>query len=647
MQLIKVDESKCIGCNSCVRVCPTHAANIVNKNENGRITIKIDDKKCIACGECIKACSNHGARAFNDDTLQFINDIKKTDDIIVIVAPAIKVAFGEQWKNVIGWLRQIGVKTIIDVSFGADICTWAHLKLIKQGKADKVITQPCAAITNYILKYKNELLPYLSPIHSPMLCSAVYIKNYMQLNGKIAALSPCVAKKNEFEQTGLVDYNVTFDHLRKYFADNNININSFSYNNDKLFDNPDGLVGAIYPQPGGLKENIYIHMPQLSVINCEGSSKVFSELDAYCLEDKQKLPAVFDVLNCEYGCNSGPAVGRETSFFEKYAIMKNVENETKQQQKKNMSFSSDKQFNDFDKRLKLDDFVRVYNPQPVRISEPTKEQIEHAFMQMNKDTDASRKFNCHACGYKDCHQMAKYIALGNNIPENCIQYAKTNAETNNNQILQMNSDVSAITLQLQNVIEVLTQSISTVKDDVENIDEINTINTNDITTLSFNIADLNKLSADINKAMEAINSGVESYNNMTKNITKISFQTNLLALNASVEAARAGSEGKGFAVVANEVKMLSSHSQTAVENAEKSNSDIKSAIFNVNSIMNTLNETSADLLSIIGKVSQNVKTANDRSSSIAKALSEINGASNDVKHLISETNRMLKENSLV
>ena len=68
---------------------------------------------------------------------------------------------------------------------------------------------------------KHDLLKYLSPIHSPMLCEVVYLRKYQGFTGKIAALSPCIGKGDEFEQTGLVQYNVTMDHLKQYFKENN------------------------------------------------------------------------------------------------------------------------------------------------------------------------------------------------------------------------------------------------------------------------------------------------------------------------------------------------------------------------------------------------------------------------------------------
>ena len=90
MSKVIVKLEKCVGCNSCVRVCPVGDANRIVKDENGVLTIEIDTDKCIKCGACVKACG-HGARVFEDDTDKFLADLKKGEKIAVIVAPAFKV----------------------------------------------------------------------------------------------------------------------------------------------------------------------------------------------------------------------------------------------------------------------------------------------------------------------------------------------------------------------------------------------------------------------------------------------------------------------------------------------------------------------------------------------------------------------------
>jgi iron only hydrogenase large subunit-like protein len=59
-----------------------------------------------------------------------------------------------------------------------------------------------------------------------MLCGVTYIRKYLRKTEPIIALSPCIAKKNEFDETGLVDYNVTFKKLTEYFDKRDIKIPS-------------------------------------------------------------------------------------------------------------------------------------------------------------------------------------------------------------------------------------------------------------------------------------------------------------------------------------------------------------------------------------------------------------------------------------
>lgn len=174
MSTITIDKDKCVGCNTCVRVCPTLEANTAQYDDDGKLIITVNEEKCIKCGACIKAC-DHNARAFKDDTEKFLEDLKKGEKINIIAAPAIKIAFDGNWRHALQWLRNNGVEKIYDASFGADICTWAHIKYIDENPEKRIISQPCAAITNYILRYKKNLIKNLSPIQSPMLCTAIYI----------------------------------------------------------------------------------------------------------------------------------------------------------------------------------------------------------------------------------------------------------------------------------------------------------------------------------------------------------------------------------------------------------------------------------------------------------------------------------------
>ncbi len=216
MGKICLDTNKCVGCNACVRSCPVIDANIAKMEDGDELIIHIDENKCIKCGACIRACS-HKARYFEDDIDAFIRDLKAGEDMVLIAAPSIKIGFDGNWRHVLQWCRNQGIKHIYDVSFGADICTWAHVRYLQQHPDKKLISQPCAAVVNYVLKHRPELIPRLSPVHSPMLCLGIYLRKVLGYKGKIAAISPCIAKADEFHDTNVIQYNVTMEHLRDYF----------------------------------------------------------------------------------------------------------------------------------------------------------------------------------------------------------------------------------------------------------------------------------------------------------------------------------------------------------------------------------------------------------------------------------------------
>lgn len=384
--MIKIDAQKCVGCNACIRACPVNEANVA-ETVNGRNIISINDRNCIHCGECVKSCP-HDARMFDDDTELFFGDLKHKK-IAVLVTPAIKAAFPKEWGALLEWLRkQPNVAGIYDVSFGADICTYMHLKAVKEKQVGKIISQPCAALTDYILKYKHELIPYLSPIHSPILCGAIYLKKYCNLSYPLAVLSPCVAKKTEFIDTGIVSYNVIFSELKAYLKRNGIGLHSQA---DFVFDGVPALSGAIYPMPGGLKECLLAMNPTLNVINSEGVPAVYHNLGLYAKQPDSLKPDVFDVLSCEYGCVSGPGIPEDITYFQMMHTMNQIKADAFARQNKQKTFrNKSKQYQQFDSKLKLEDFVRKYQPKALHLAEVTSAALEQGFQALYKTTEAER-----------------------------------------------------------------------------------------------------------------------------------------------------------------------------------------------------------------------------------------------------------------
>lgn len=471
-EIIIVKPEKCVGCNACVRACPAPEANTTRQLDDGRFITSVNPDKCIACGECVGVC-NHGARDYIDDTEECMSHVIK-EKLIIMAAPAIKAVFPNKWKGILNWFKKQGC-TVIDVSLGADICTWAHVRAIEQNSINSIITQPCAAIVKYIEAYQPKLLKNLSPIHSPVACAAIYVKKYLRRNNPIAFLSPCIAKKEEFAETELIDYNVTFKKLMEYFDKNGIAIPTDSDEGfEYKFDEMQGQVGAIYPRPGGLRDNLWLHNPELNITTSEGVHKVYPEIDMYAKMSESKHPQVYDVLSCEFGCNAGPGTGNTQTVFDVMATMRGVEHEAKSRRKSSglMGRGEDKLFRKFeeDLDLRLADFFRTYRPSmPSPI--PTELQLEPIYEKMGKHTPEDKKYDCHACGYKSCRDMAIAIYRGLNTPSNCIVHAKSVLLARHSAITQQHERLSEITAECLELSSRLKEDVAKISENMSNIGE--------------------------------------------------------------------------------------------------------------------------------------------------------------------------------
>lgn len=626
--MVRIEPDLCVGCNACIRACPVNDANMSHKSGD-KTVITINDKNCIHCGECIKACA-HKARFYDDDTYRMFADLKKGKKITVLVAPAVKVAFRNNWRQVLDFIRKMGADKIYDVSFGADICTYMHLKAVAEKKVGKIISQPCAALTDYILKYKHELIPYLSPVHSPILCGAIYIRKYVKDSNAIAVLSPCIAKKTEFTDTGVVEYNVTFAQLEKFISKNNIRLDSSTFE----FDGLPSYSGAIYPMPGGLKECLKLVDPSLRVMNSEGVPHVYHDLEKYLDTPERSRPDVFDVLSCDYGCTVGPGVPKKHNKYEIVEIMEEIKADSFSRQAKQTMLNKSKQYKHFDSSLKLEDFLRSYTPKSLDVKPVTQNDITKAFSALYKETEEERHFDCQACGYSTCTEMANAVAKGLNSPDNCHQYIlKQNLEENakiqqaNKNILRANSDINELTAALNSDIRLVSQNTDKIvadsQENVNLIEEVNRI-----------VSELQKLSDTMSANIVQINSINEEYNNSSGIIQDIALQIKLLSLNASIEAAHVGAAGKGFAVVAGEVGSLADKTQNATKSFITSYSKVSEETGIVNSNITDIIAEIKELSDILIKLRDSVESTGKTGTDIHELIRRVTDVSEKMNNVM-------------
>lgn len=577
--------------------------------EDGKNKIYIDPDKCIVCGECVRKCV-HDARDFTDDTERFFSDIRSGKKVSLIVAPAIRTNFS-RYENLLGFLRGKGVHAIFDTSFGADICTWAHLRYMTKNNSSGIISQPCPAIVNYIERYSTDLLPRLAPLHSPAMCTAVYMKKYKNIQGSYAFLSPCIAKKDEFADAntgGIVDYNITYKKLMDYMQKNGWD---YTTSAPSGFDNSQHGLGAVYPMPGGLKVNVEQYVSGAWIHQVEGQPHACHFLREYA-EDRGSQPFLVDILNCQHGCNIGTgALRTEEDGLAVGRAMNDARKQAAATAGKRKSIPGP-DFKKFDKELRLDDFIRRYTAKKVTPIAVGRQDIEAAFNALRKPTEQERSIDCRSCGYSSCRNMAEAVAKGLNHAENCVEYFRSVIDEQRREMMELarQREVQAETLRrsVESILDGISNSGRHVYDAKGSVDNINE-----------RISQLSEVSSQLTSTVKELVEKLKNYTKMGDEIVSISTETNLLALNASVEATRAGQAGKGFDVVAQQMRHLSSQSEHSAKEAMKTNEVIAP-------LLKLLNDVSVKVLSESTVISENATSIQTMVDELARLQNEISEA---------------------
>jgi signal transduction histidine kinase/CheY-like chemotaxis protein/iron only hydrogenase large subunit-like protein len=409
--VIRIDEKKCVNCHICVRVCPVKFCNIASDD-----VIHVEHDTCIGCGACVAACT-HGARSTIDDFSPFLEALDSGKRIVVIAAPSIVTNFPKTYRRIFGWLRSRGAAALFDVAFGAELTIKSYAEYIKTQNPAVLISQPCPVIVSFLEIHHPELLPWLAPLGSPMQHTMQMIRKYypQYADAEIAALSPCVAKRREFDALGLGDYIVTFKSLAQYFQDNDLE--RFP---ESDFDNPPAERGVLFPNPGGLLHTAVRDIENIAEKTrvIEGVNSVFAYLQKLPEMIRQgRNPKLIDCLSCEFGCNTGPAsVAGDRSPDE---LEWHLKQRAKELQKHYVQASAAETAQAVQKILGKYWQPGLYNREYADLSNnisweiPDDEEIQNIFHNQLKKTSAQDELNCGSCGYDSCREMA--IAVHNNL----------------------------------------------------------------------------------------------------------------------------------------------------------------------------------------------------------------------------------------
>lgn len=422
--IVSTIKDLCKKCYSCVRNCPVKAVKV----SEGQAEVLHD--RCISCGNCVRVCSQN-AKYIKSDKDKVYGLLNSGEKLVACLAPSFPSAFeGLSPSKIIGGLKKLGFYQVREVALGAQMIAKEYENYLLKHKGT-VISSPCPAIVNLIEKHYPDLLPYLIPVVSPAEALARFIKTVEGKEVKTVFIGPCVAKKEEGENSGYIDIVLTFDELKEIFDEKNIVLESVEESKfcglkplpaPRAFAISGGLLNAI-----GAIENILYS----DVLIVEGKDDCISLLES--LREKKISPRFVDILFCK-GCIDGPILKNNNVYnnhskVSNYIIKDSVGYE---------SLQNDEliYFN------KINLYKKYFNKQR-KLSVPDEMEIKKILAYTGK-VKPEDELNCGACGYNSCRDKAIAVYQGIAEIDMCLPYLLETKSKELDTITQLNEELDAI-----------------------------------------------------------------------------------------------------------------------------------------------------------------------------------------------------------
>ncbi len=315
----RINKSLCISCGKCYSNCPYHAivhipvpceescpVGAITKDEFG--VEHIDETKCIYCGKCLNSCP-FGAIFEISQIFDILESIKRGEQVIALVAPAILSQYKVPAEQVYSAIKSIGFADVVEVALGAVVTTERESEELKEKLEEGqpfMTTSCCPAYIEMAEKHVPELKKYISSTRSPMYYTAE-IAHEKYPDAKLVFIGPCIAKRKEARRDDLVNYVMTFEELQSVFEGMEITMDE-----EHVYQLPATIKTAYgFAQDGGVTAAVKAYVgdglkfSNLQVANL--TKKNVGLLRAYAKTGK--APAQFiEVMACEGGCISGPSL---------------------------------------------------------------------------------------------------------------------------------------------------------------------------------------------------------------------------------------------------------------------------------------------------------------------------------------------------
>ena len=308
---VLLEKSKCTGCTTCIRHCPTEAIRI----KEGKAVINSD--RCIDCGECIKHCPHSAKRAVSDK----LSDMYGFKWKIALPAPTLYGQFDnlDDVDYVLDGLLKIGFDEVYEVSKAAELVSaYTRIYLQTEGIKKPAISSACPVILRLIALRFPSLEEHVIHMLPPMEVAAKLARqraldNHPELKPEdigVCFITPCPAKVS-YVKNGFAGYASAVDKVVSIGDVYFLLINAMNKDTPIESLSESGRIGIGWARSGGEATAIFNE----DYLAADGIQNVIHVLDQ--IETGNIPPLEFVELNaCTGGCVGG-ALTMQNPFIAK------------------------------------------------------------------------------------------------------------------------------------------------------------------------------------------------------------------------------------------------------------------------------------------------------------------------------------------
>ena len=270
------DDSKCITCGQCKKICANEitVAKMFEVNPN-------NEPICINCGQCTNICPTEALHEKYDYTkVKKILHNKKDNIVVFSIAPTVSVSIVEEFGLTPGInleqklptaLKSLGADYVFNTSVGTNLTIMEEatelVERIKNKDLRPLFTSHCPAWVKYCEIFYPELIENISTTKSPITNQSTIIKTYFKQKIKKdkiinIVVTSCTATKTEIHRKKInvtsldTNYSLTTRELSLLFKEENINLINCKNSTYDSQINTDSNNEIIYGKTGSLCKSV-------------------------------------------------------------------------------------------------------------------------------------------------------------------------------------------------------------------------------------------------------------------------------------------------------------------------------------------------------------------------------------------------------